>query len=81
VSAAAVIPAPRVVGVITGPKAPVAGPASLALKSPSSTWGRGKVLPGLGAGEAEGTPGVGAKSDNPRRTTSGGGARLERARR
>jgi hypothetical protein len=41
VSAAAVIPAPRVVGALTGPKAPVAGPPSYPLKTRAQLgdWG------------------------------------------
>ena len=41
VSAAAVIPAPRVVGTIIGPKASVAGPASLPLNPAAQRMGRG----------------------------------------
>ncbi|BFI74241.1 hypothetical protein YN1HA_3390 [Sulfurisphaera ohwakuensis] len=41
-SAAAVTPAPRVVGTLTGPKAPVAGPLSRPLKTRAQPgkWGR-----------------------------------------
>jgi hypothetical protein len=41
VSAAAVIPAPRVVGTIIGPKASVAGTASLPLNPPAQQLGCG----------------------------------------
>jgi hypothetical protein len=42
VSAAAVIPAPRVVGTIIGPKASVAGPASLPLNPAAQQMGCGR---------------------------------------
>ena len=78
-SAAAVIPAPRVVGTIIWPKASVAGCTSFPLNPTISIVGLREILFGLRAGEVGGIPGVGAKSYNPRRTTSGEGGRLEHA--
>ena len=53
VSAAAVIPAPRVVGTFIGPKASVAGPASPPLKPTAQPWERGDTV-GLGGGRGRG---------------------------
>ena len=52
VSAAAVIPAPRVVGTIIGPKASVAGPASLPLNPPLNGWAAEDTT-GLGGGRGK----------------------------
>lgn len=53
VSAAAVIPAPRVVGTFIGPKASVAGPASPSLKPTAQPWER-RDTAGLGGGRGRG---------------------------
>ena len=81
VAAAAVIPAARVVAAIIGPKASVAGPVSPWRNPTAQPWDLLGILRALGPGEAEGTPGVGVKSYNPRGTASGEGAPLERVRR
>ena len=80
-SAAAVIPAPRVVGTIIGPKASVAGSASPPLNPAAQQMGRGGYYRAEEAGEASGTQWVGVKSVDPLKTTSGEGGLPECARR
>jgi hypothetical protein len=53
VSAAAVIPTPRVVGTFIGPKASVAGPVSPSLKPTAQPWER-RDTAGLGGGRGRG---------------------------
>jgi hypothetical protein len=80
VSAAAVIPALRVVWMFIGPKASVAGLASPLLNPPINRWIAGDTAR-LGDGRGRRYFGVGVKSYNPGKTTSGEGCLLERARR
>ena len=81
VSAAAVIPAPRVVGTIIGPKASVAGSTSLPLNPPAQQLGCGGYYRARRRERQAGTQWVGVKSVDPLKTTSGEGGLPERTRR
>ncbi len=76
VPAAAVIRRVRALFGITGRKARVGGPASLAVKSCGSTAGLQRILRGWREAEASGIPGVAVECVEIRKNTGGEGGWL-----